>query len=119
MKILIAMLGLLLGAQVEAQQTYKCKDAAGKITYSSRECSQLGLDSAGEVTGRITVQPAIKVAPAAPAPPPPPAAAAKDDASASKASAAAKDPNAPPERRCFSVKTAKGTSTRCNDVPEE
>ena len=101
-----------------AAQTYKCTDAAGKITYSGKKCSELGLKDAGEVKDRLNVQPAyqpptaetrstrsIAPAPAAEAPSPP-------------APAAAEEPAAP-ERRCFTVKTAKGNVTRCNDTPAE
>jgi hypothetical protein len=94
---------------------YKCKDAAGKITYSGKECHLIGLTDAGEVTGRASVTPAVR----------PPAASAAQTGAPVRAPArapasqgAAKAP-VPPERRCFTVKTAKGTATRCNDVPEE
>ena len=35
-------------AQASAQGMYKCKDAAGKITYAGSECQLLGLTPAGE-----------------------------------------------------------------------
>ena len=109
--ICLAFVLLPLCTTAWAQEMYKCKDAAGRITYSGKECSLIGQTSAGEVTGRISVQPALSVpprsaGPAAPAPyvrPPTPA--------------EAKAPEEP-ERRCFTVKTAKGTSTRCNEAPE-
>jgi uncharacterized protein DUF4124 len=101
-----------------AAQTFKCTDALGKITYSGKKCSELGLKDAGEVKDRLNVQPAyqpptaetrstrsIAPAPAAEAPPPAAPAAAEESAS--------------PERRCFTVKTAKGNVTRCNDTPPE
>ena len=121
MKLGLAALALTLCAQVAAEEMYKCRDASGRITYSGKECKQIGLTSAGEIKGRITVQPALKTPPAPPAPPP--AAAAKDDA-AKDAAPSGKDGtgsaegSATPERRCFTTKTAKGTATRCNDVPE-
>ena len=95
---------------------YKCKDAAGRITYSGKECKQLGLESAGEIKGRSNVTPALKTPPAPPAPPP--TAAAKDAVPSAK-SDPDKDAPAAPERRCFVVKTPKGNVTRCNDVPPE
>ncbi len=114
-KFCFAASASLLCAQAAAQDMYKCKDAAGKITYSGRECSLLGLTSAGEVTGRASVTPALQFQPTAPsapvrsvegrapaaAPQPDPAAGAPDD-----------------DKRCFTVKTAKGTATRCNDRPD-
>lgn len=91
---------------------FKCKDAAGKITYSGKECHLIGLTDAGEVTGRTSVTPALKFPPGSPRPP------AAEPAPASQSAAKDKEP-AEPEKRCFTVKTAKGTSTRCNDKPED
>ena len=112
-KFCFAASASLLCAQAAAQGMYKCKDAAGKITYSGSECHLLGLTSAGEVTGRANVTPALKVPPAPPLVLPPPPAPA--------ASAEPVDSGAPKEgdRRCFVVKTGKGTATRCNDTPEK
>ena len=112
----VACIGLLLSVfctVAAAQGTYKCKDAAGKITYSGNECHLIGLSSAGEVSDRSNVAPAFKLpanlsVPAAPG--------AKPAAAAPKESAKAP---AEPERRCFTVKTAKGVATRCNDTPPE
>jgi hypothetical protein len=108
---LAAVLLSLLCSAAAAQGMYKCKDAAGKITYSGKECHLIGLTDAGEVTGRASVTPAVKPAGAS---------AAQTDvpARAPASQGAAKAP-VPPERRCFTVKTAKGTATRCNDTPEE
>jgi hypothetical protein len=89
---------------------YKCKDAAGKLTYADQECDKLGLTSAGPITGKTSEAPALKSPPAARRPAPAPA--------AQSAPSSAEAPKTP-ERRCFVVKTAKGTATRCNDVPEE
>jgi len=108
----IAALLLLCCAQAAAQQMYKCKDAAGKITYASRECKDIGLSSAGEVKGRASIAPAYKA-------PKSPAAARPKPAAAAQGAPAAADAAKTPERRCFTVKTAKGTATRCNDVPDE
>lgn len=106
----IAALLSLCCAQAAAQQLYKCKDAAGKITYAGRECEDIGLRPAGEVKGRASVAPAYK----------PPAAAARPKPSAAAQDVpAAADAAKGPERRCFTVKTAKGTVTRCNDAPDE
>ncbi len=95
-----------------AAQMYKCKDAKGKITYAGDECGKLGLRSAGEVKGRASVAPAYR-------PPPSPAAARPKPAAAAQGAPAAADAAKDAERRCFTVKTAKGTATRCNDVPDE
>ena len=112
---------MLLCAAAAAQGMYKCKDATGKITYSGKACHLMGLTDAGEVTGRASVVPAVK-------PPPPGRAPAAAKTAAAKTAAAKSAPPAeksvakvptPPERRCFTVKTAKGTATRCNDKPEE
>jgi hypothetical protein len=68
-KLLPANLALPLCAQAGAPQMFKCKDAAGRIIYAGRECSELGLSSAGEVEGRASVTPALKVPAAPPAVP--------------------------------------------------
>jgi hypothetical protein len=102
----------LAAAQSSAQQVYKCQDAAGKVTYASHACEELGMRSAGEVKNSINVAPAQKAPPRPYAPAPAPARAAQ--AAPPKA-----EPAAEPERRCFVVKTAKGTATRCNDKPED
>lgn len=101
---------VFVAAQAGAQQVYKCQDAAGKVTYASHACEDLGMRSAGEVKGSINVAPAQKAPPRPAAPAPAPAA----QAAAPKA-----EPAAEPERRCFKVKTAKGFATRCNDKPED
>jgi hypothetical protein len=111
-KLLPAILALPLCAQAAAPQMFKCKDAAGRITYAGRECGELGLISAGEVKDRTSVTPALKV-PAAP--PPVPDAADKVPAPPSQSSEGAP---AITRNKCFTVKTAKGTAERCNDVPE-
>jgi hypothetical protein len=110
----LLVVALPLCAQASAAQMFKCKDADGRITYAGRECSELGLSSAGEVKGRASVTPALKAPPARPAAPRP-AAAAADATPPAQGSEAA---SPPPARRCFTVKTAKGTAERCNDVPE-
>ena len=113
--MLAAVLLAFLCATAAAQGMYKCKDAAGKITYSGKECHLIGLTDAGEVTGRASVTPAVK--PAVPSAAKT-AAPAKTPARAPASQGAAKAP-VPPERRCFSVKTAKGTVTRCNEAPQD
>lgn len=116
LRILLPALALAIGTEAGAQM-YKCKDAAGRITYSSQDCAAIGLISAGEVQEKVNVAPAYKPPPqpkplpptqAQPAPTPKPAAVAAEQ-----------EKKKEPERRCFVVKTAKGTVTRCNDKPEE
>ena len=101
----------LAAAQAGAQQVYKCQDAAGKVTYANHACADLGMRSAGEVKDSINVAPAYKA-------PPRPAVPAKPAPAAQTAPPKA-EPAAEPERRCFTVKTAKGVVTRCNDKPED
>ena len=113
LKIQVAVVAAALalaGLQARAQQVYKCQDGAGKITYANNECAALGLRSAGEVKESVNVAPAFKAPPRPPAPAPAPAA----QSAPPKAEQVAE-----PERRCFTVKTAKGVTTRCNDTPED
>ncbi|HVQ61408.1 MAG TPA: hypothetical protein VMS53_04935 [Burkholderiales bacterium] len=114
------MCALLLSSGLAAQ-TFKCTDARGKITYSGKQCGDLGLKDAGEVKDRLNVQP---VPPAYKAPVQSrsetrraPRAEASEAPSAPPAPAESQDPDR--ERRCFTVKTAKGNVTRCNDQPPE
>jgi hypothetical protein len=99
---------VLVAAQAGAQQVYKCQDAAGKVTYASTPCADLGMRSAGEVKESVNVAPAYKAPPWVSRPAP-----AVQDAQPDAEKAAE------PERRCFTVKTAKGVVTRCNDKPED
>lgn len=118
LKLLPLILALPLCAQAAEQQMFKCKDTAGRITYSGKPCNELGLSSAGEVTGRASVTPALRVLPSATRTYTPPAA---PDAPAKAVEPAKQGVDAAPatgEKRCFSVKTAKGTTERCNDTPE-
>ncbi len=117
-KLILAASALLLSGELAAQ-TFKCTNAAGKITYSGTKCSELGLKDAGEVKDRLNVNPAYRP----PAPvigsPRASAPAAAPEAANAGAPAAAEEP-ANPERRCFTVHTAKGNIiTRCNDKPDE
>ena len=114
MKVLLALLALLLSGPAAAQGMYKCKDAAGKITYSGAECNLIGLTSAGEVTGRVVVTPSLKPPDASPQFGP-----SMNDARTPATKSAAAPPPPEQERRCFTIKTAKGVTTRCNDTPEE
>jgi hypothetical protein len=111
--LLVFLLGAgLLSGSATGQGMYKCKDAAGRITYSGKECGLIGQTDAGEITGRAIDAPIVKT----PVPARTPAAAPpKATAAASKSAAKAPAPAAEPERRCF--KTAKGM--RCNDKPED
>lgn len=129
-KTLLTALALACCAQASAQ-VFKCKDAAGKLTYSSRTCSEIGLTSAGEVKGDINMIPANKPAPAAAANPAP----TSKPAPVARAASAAAAPQAPApaeaasqeQRRCFVVtrviKTPKGNqtvkSTRCDGDPAD
>ena len=119
-KRIFAACALLLLSGELAAQTYKCTDSLGKITYSGKKCSELGLKDAGEVKDRLNVNPAYQ--PPTPTqgerPRPPSAPAPAPEARTPDAPAAAEE-SATPERRCFTVKTAKGNVTRCNDTPVE
>ena len=114
-KLILAASAVLLSGELAAQ-TFKCANAAGKVTYSGTKCSELGLKDAGEVKDRLNVNPAYRPpatvtgSPRSSAPPAAPEAA--------NAPAAAAEP-ANPERRCFTVHTAKGNIARCNDKPDE
>ena len=106
-------LGLALAAQAHAQNQnlYKCKNDKGRITYAERECKELGLLPAGEVKGEISVSPSLPL----------PATSGRK-APAQPAAEPVAAPEAPPAptRRCFTVRNAKGgTSTRCNDDPDQ
>ena len=93
-------------------------DANGKITYSGKKCSDLGLKDAGEVRGQIQTTPAYRPSPTSEgARTPPPASAPAAQAPAPEPSVAAESDG--PARRCFAVKTAKGNITRCNDAPPD
>lgn len=48
---------------------FKCKDAAGKITYSSEDCGKMGLDPAGGVKERVITQTTRKPQPLPALPP--------------------------------------------------
>ena len=115
LKLLCAALVLLSHEEAVSQQIFKCKDAAARITYAGKPCEELGLISAGEVRDRITVGSGV-IAPVAPAAAP---RAPVPEAAAGAGAGAGEDSTpAAPDKRCFTVKTAKGTATRCNDVPE-
>lgn len=105
-KICLAAAVLTICTVASADETYKCKDAAGKITYSGKECKLMGLTSAGEVKGQASV---VSVPPVKPSPP------SRPRASAPPPPPVAKKPEEP-KRRCFAV---KGGGTRCNDEPEK
>ena len=119
-KLTLAACALLMSCELAAQ-TFKCTDAAGKITYSGKKCSDLGLKDAGEVKDRININPAYQPTPSprgeGPRSPSAPAATPAPEARTPEAPAA--EESAAPDRRCFTVKTAKGNVTRCNDTPVE
>lgn len=121
--LIFAAAALLFSGNLAAQ-TYKCVDAKGKVTYTGSKCSDLRLKDAGEVKDRLQVGPGDRAASKAASAPARPAAAnpgtrtaeappAPPDASATPAKAEGDD------RRCFTVKTAKGTATRCGDKQDE
>lgn len=115
----LAALASALCAQAAAQGMYKCQDAAGKITYAGQECDKLGLRSAGEVKGRASVSPAPAFQPPPPVVVPPPGDAAEKAAPPSEPPAKEREVEVGKDgRRCFTVKTAKGTATRCNDASD-
>ena len=118
-RIAVAASALLLATGAAAQMN-KCANAAGKITYTSLPCGDLGLKGAGEVKDKMNSAPGEKFTARPVRPEPAPGAASPNEAERVKAegdsgAAAAK---ADEDRRCFSVKAGKGTSTRCNDKPD-
>jgi hypothetical protein len=110
-RIAAGILAALFCAAAGAQGMHKCKDAKGKITYAGNECELMGLESAGEITGKASVAPAFKAPPGSRSP-------SRPDRPATTASQSPAKPPAEGGRRCFAVKTAKGTITRCNDRPD-
>jgi len=114
-KLILGVSALLLSGELAAQ-TFKCANADGKITYSGKKCSDLGLKDAGEVKDRLNVNPAYRP-PVQRSASPPSSAPAMAPQNAGMPAAAAE--TAEPERRCFTVHTAKGNVTRCNDKPDE
>jgi hypothetical protein len=110
MKAALLLLGLALSGAADAQGLFKCRDAAGKITYAGRECEHLGLKPAGEVRESMQSAPALPVPKPSAAKPSGPAFHQPENRPAAAPSKPEDD-----DRRCF--KTAKGT--RCNDGPED
>jgi len=107
-RLVLGAFALAFCAVASAQTMFKCKNASGRITYAAQECKELGLTDAGEVKGEVNVAPADR-----PAPRPKTAPAPIAETPGSTPEAAAE-----PKRRCFTVKTAKGFATRCNDDPD-
>ena len=56
----IALLAAAGFSCADAAEANKCKDAAGRITYSSEPCEKEGLQPAGQVRDRVMVVPAYK-----------------------------------------------------------
>jgi len=52
-----ALLAAAACAPAQAQQTFKCRDASGRITYVDRDCESHGLVTIGPVQDRTTVVP--------------------------------------------------------------
>jgi hypothetical protein len=113
MRYLIPVFAFLL-CQEAAAQMFKCTDAAGKVTYSSTTCKDLGLKDAGPVQDRIQITPA-------PVPSSAPQRAQRPaQEQPVEKPAAAEEAAKAPERRCFTVTTKSGGKvTRCNDKPDE
>jgi hypothetical protein len=107
--MLAAAVMLVLSTEAAAQ-TFKCTDAAGKISYSGTECSALGLKDAGEVKDRLQITPAP--------PAPTPSRTSPQSAEEPPKPAAAAEPETP-ERRCFTTSVKGRSVTRCNDQPDE
>jgi hypothetical protein len=93
-----------------AAQTFKCVDAAGKISYTGTQCSELGLKDAGEVKDRLNTSPAYR---------PPPGSRSSPSPAAPAPSAPAAAAPSEPERRCFTTNVKGKSVTRCNDKPDE
>jgi len=75
MRVATVALLLLCISEVFAADLYKCRDQAGRITYSSSACEKQGLKPAGAIRDRTTVVPSERLthrpkppAPATPAP---------------------------------------------------
>ena len=112
-KTVILAIAVLVTCDEAAAQAFKCVEAGGRILYSGKPCSDLGLKDAGEVKDRL------QVTPAPPARPPAKATASSSSPVEQPAKPAAAEAPAKPERRCFTT-TVKGKSvTRCNDKPDE
>ncbi len=62
--VLVFIATAALGAE---SQTYKCRDAAGALTYSNQTCEKQGLQDAGPVRDRLTTLPSVKAAKEKPA----------------------------------------------------
>ena len=110
MRLVLGAFALAFCAAASAQTMFKCKNASGRITYTAQECKELGLKDAGEVKGEVNVAPADR-----PAPRPK---AARAPAPVAETPSSTPEPATEPKRRCFTVKTAKGFATRCNDDPD-
>jgi hypothetical protein len=119
-RILLAVTASVLCSAAGAQ-TFKCLNAAGKITYTNGKCGDLGLKDAGEVPDRLNVNPAYQPAPQPPQRSERPAAAGRGEAPAPRPAETPAPPQEsdPAKRHCFVVKTPTGSVTRCNDKPDE
>jgi hypothetical protein len=115
-KLILAASAFLLSGEAAAQ-IFKCINADGKITYSGKNCGELGLKDAGEVKDRLNVNPAYRPPGTGIGLPHPSAPAAAAEAPNTDAPAAGEP--ASPERHCFTVRAAKGNVTRCGEKPDE
>jgi len=123
-RLVLALVAAALLCGAAGAQTFKCVDAAGKVTYTNGKCSDLGLKNAGEVPDHLNMNPAFRPSPSAPLQPQAPS--APPPARSAPAAAPPQDPAAPGEgdatdanRRCFTVKTPTGNVTRCNERPDQ
>ena len=123
-----AISAFLLSSPAVAQEMYKCKNAAGRLTYASQPCKDLGLSPAGEVKGQISISPGLAPAPAAK---PAEKAAEKAPGKAPEAKVEAKkevkveskpvatkpqakvDTPQPPDPGCVMVRTVTGMARQC------
>ena len=122
MRLLAAALALAFCAHAQAQM-FKCRDAAGKITYSSEDCKKIGLAPAGPIKqNQVTVAPALKPKAAPPAKVKPGAESSegptdysefKEQLNKEKSKGDVRKP------RCFIVQTPMGTTTKCLDKADQ
>jgi uncharacterized protein DUF4124 len=120
-RLLAAALALAFCAQAQAQM-FKCRDAAGKITYSSEDCKKIGLAPAGPIKeNQVTVAPGLKPKPVpAKVKPGTEKGEAPTDYSEFKEQLDKEKRKGEDRKpRCFIVQTPMGTTTRCLDKADQ